>query len=132
MWRFQYKLSWLGSRDLFAGLHLRGTARRLRERADDRPSREIDLERVVAKPRGPLERDLRSPRERRPVGRLATERGFGLRVTPGLVRDTTQCETRFPDGAAIELEAGRDGNERERIGEPVADFEIGVVCSEPF
>ena len=44
------------------------------------------------------------------------------------MRDAAERETRLLDGVAVELEADRDGHQRERIGEPVADLEIGVVC----
>ena len=65
--------------------------------------------------------------KRRLVGRLAAQRGFGLCLAPGLVRDAAERKARFLDGAAIELEADGDGHQRKRIGQPVADLEVGVV-----
>src|SRR5688572_2032537 len=120
------------SRDLLVGLRLRRTARRLRQRADDRPAREIDFERVVPEALGFAQDQIGGLYKRRLAGGTAAKRRLGPRVAPGLVCDTAERETRLFDDAALELEADRDGYQRERIREPVADLEIGVVPSKPL
>src|SRR5258705_7862507 len=114
-------------RDLLAGLRLGSTARRLRERADDGPAREVDLEGVVPEPLGLAQDQIGRLGKRRLAGAAAAQRGLGLDIPPGLVRDAAEREARLPDGVALELEADRDGDERERIGQAITDLEIGVI-----
>ena len=68
--------------------------------------------------------------ESRLIGGLPAQRSFGLRVAPGLVRDAAEREAGVFDGSAVELKAGRDRNQRERIGEAIANLEIRVVRRE--
>ena len=112
----------------FVGLRLRGAARCLRERPDDGPARQIDFEGVVPKAFGLAQNEIGRMRKRCLVGRPAGEPGFGLRIAPRLVCNATQRETRLLDRAAVELEADRDRYQCERIGEPVANLEVSVVC----
>src|SRR4051812_26111507 len=106
MWQYRYKVPWLCSRDLLVGLDLRRAARGLRQPADDGAARQIDLEGVVPEALGFAHDDSGGLRERRFVSRLAAQRGLGLRVAPRLVGDAAERETRFFDGAAVELDAG--------------------------
>src|SRR5262245_13459957 len=121
MWPYRYRLPWSSSRDLLVGLRLRGAARRLGQRADQGPVRQINLERVVAETLGFAQHDVGCTCERRVTGRLAAQRGLGLSIAPRLVGNSTKRKTRFPDVAAIEFEADRDGNQRECIGQPIPD-----------
>src|SRR5829696_6177146 len=123
MWRYRCKGPWLSSRDLFVGLRLRGAPRRLRQRTDDGAPRQIDLERVVPEALGVAQHDVGGLRERSLARGLAAQRSFGLRLSPGPVGDAAQRETRLADVAAVELEADRDGHQRERVGQTVADLE---------
>ena len=59
---------------------------------------------------------------------LPTQRRFRLGVAPRLVRDAAQRQTRFPDRAAFEFQCGRDRDQREGIGQPVADLQVGIVA----
>ena len=117
--------------DLLVGLRLRRAARRLRQRANDGAAREIDLEGVVLEALGVAQQDVRgAARNVASFGRLPAQRRFGRRVAPRLVRDAAERQARLLDRVAFELERGRDGHQRERIGEAVADLEIGVVRRE--
>src|SRR6266403_318900 len=62
-------------RDLLAGLRLWGTARRLRERPDDGPAREVDLEGVVPEPLGLAQDQIGRLSKRRLAGAAAAQRG---------------------------------------------------------
>src|SRR5687767_14346056 len=108
------------SRDLLVGLRLRRAARRLRQRADDRPARELDLERIVLEALGLAQDQIGRLSKRRLTRGAAADRSLGLRVAPGLVCDAAECETGLFNGAALELEPDRDRYKRERIREPVA------------
>ena len=68
---------------------------------------------------------LREMRSR--SARLPAQRRFGCRIAPRLVRDAAEREARLLDRAAVKLERRRDRDQRERIGQPVADLQIGVV-----
>ena len=52
------KMSWRCSRDLLAGLQLRGAPRGLGKRADDGPPCQIDFERVVPETLGIVQREI--------------------------------------------------------------------------
>ena len=129
MWRCRCKSSWACScsPDFLVGLRLRGAGRRLRQRADDGAASEIDLEGVVLEALGVAQQEVRSARERRLVGGLPAQRRFGRRVAPRLVRDAAERQTGLFDRIAFELQRGRDRYQRERIGEAIADFQIGVI-----
>src|SRR4051794_34070669 len=101
MWPFRYRLPWSCSRDLFAGLRLRGAPRRLRQGANDRQARQIDLEGVVAEAFGIAQHEIGGLGERRLARHLAAQRCFGLRLAPWLVGDAAERETRFADDAAV-------------------------------
>src|SRR5262245_45618814 len=115
MWRFRYKLPWSCSRDLLAGLHLRGAPGGLRQCADDGPPRQIDLKGVVTEAFGVTQHDVGSLGECRLARGLAAQRRFGLRIAPRLVGDAAERETRLADVAAVELEADRDRYQRKRV-----------------
>jgi hypothetical protein len=59
---------------------------------------------------GVAQQHVRRASERRGIGRLPAEGGFGLWIAPRPVRDTPERETSLLDGVAIELEPNRDGN----------------------
>src|SRR5262245_4703997 len=103
---------WVCSRDLLVGLRLRGARRRLRERANDGPAGELDLERVVPEALGLVQDEISGFPESRLAGGAAAQRRLSLGIPPGFVRDAAEREPRFPDGSAIELEADCDGDER--------------------
>src|SRR6476659_3236705 len=101
------KVPWLCSDDFLGGLQLWRAARGLCERAHDTAVREINLEGVVCVAFGVAQQQVRRARERRGIGRLPAQDGFGLRVAPRPVRDTPQRETSLLDGVAIELKPNR-------------------------
>src|SRR5215470_11343222 len=121
------RVIWACSRDFLVGLRLRGAARGLRQRADDGSARQLDLERVVPETFGLAQQDIGRLPESPRVGRPSAQRSFGLQIAPRLVGDTAQRKAGVLDGAAFELESGGDRNERERVGEAIANFEISVV-----
>src|SRR5262245_46474765 len=94
---------WLHSRDFLVGLRLRRAARCLRQRANDRAARQLDLERVVPEAFGLAQHDISGLGESRGISRLSTQRSFGLRVAPWLVGDAAERNARFLDGAAFEI-----------------------------
>ena len=121
----------LCSRDLLVGLRLRRAARRLGQRADDGAARQVDLEACCA--RSPWRRAERYRRLARTLASVAgrpRSAASASRIAPGLVGDAAERKARLLDRAAVELEADRDGDQREGIGEPVADLEIGVIRRE--
>lgn len=61
--------------------------------------------------------------ERRRIGALPAQCGFGQWIAPGLVRDAPEREAAVLDDVAIELEPDRDGNQGECVGEPVPNFQ---------
>ena len=65
-----------------------------------------------------------------PIGGLTAQRRFCRRIAPRLMRDAAERQARLLDRAAFELQRGRDRYERERIGEPITDFQVAVVCRE--
>src|SRR5262249_38596968 len=75
------------SGDLLAGLRLRCAACRLRQRADDGPARQLDLERVVRESPGVAQHEIGRGTERRLGRSLVPERCLGLGVAPRLVCD---------------------------------------------
>src|SRR4029078_12016577 len=103
MWRCGCKEPLPCSRDLFAGLRLRRAARRLRERADDCPARQVDLERVVPEALGVAQHDVSRRGENRLAGRLAAQHRFSLCLAPRLMGDAAKRETRLTDVAAVLL-----------------------------
>ena len=66
------------------------------------------------------------------IGGPAAQRSLGLHIPPRLMRDAAERETRFLDRVAIDLEPGRDGDQRECVGKPVANLEVGMVCRKSF
>src|ERR1700736_1403456 len=132
MWKCQCKVPWPCSDDFLGGLRLWRAARGLCERARDTAAREIDLEGVVRVALSVAQQHVRRASERRGIGRLPAQGGFGLWVAPRPVRDTPERETSLLDGVAIEFEPNRDRNKGERIREPVANFWVRIVPGERF
>src|SRR5262245_61767034 len=114
-------MPWIHSRDLLVGLRLRRAARRLCQGADDGSARKLDLERVVPETFGLAQYDISRLPESRRVGGLPAQRSFGLQIAPRLVGDAAERKAGFLDDASFELNADGNGNERERIGEAVAN-----------
>src|SRR5215472_14417731 len=126
MWRCRCRWSWACScsADFLIRLRLRSAGRRLRQRTDDGPAREIDLEGIVLEALGVAQQEVGSPGECRLVNGLPAQRRFGRRVAPRLVRDAAERQTRLFDRVvSFQLQRGRDGYEREGIGEAIADFQ---------
>src|SRR5215813_11986294 len=103
MWKCRYKVPWLSSDDFLGRLRLRRATRCLRERTYGAAAREIDLEGVVRVALGIVQQHIRRASERRGIGRLPVQRGFGLSIAPRLVRDTPEREASLLDGVAIEF-----------------------------
>src|SRR5215204_915915 len=118
------------SHDLLVRLHLRCAVRRLRQRADDGASRQIDLEVVVREAPGVAQQDVGRTTEIRSTRRLPAQARLSLRIAPRLVGNPAQRETPLPDRAAIEDEPDRDRYQREGVGQTVADLDVRVVRGE--
>ena len=69
---------------------------------------------------------LRESRLRSAPGRASA--ASAAVIAPRLVRDAAERQPRLLDRAAVELQRGRDRDQRERIGQAVADLQIGVVA----
>src|SRR5262249_16887705 len=113
-------------------LRLRGAARRLAQCAHDRAPRQLDLEIVVPESARIAENDLRRSQKALPCGLSSRGPSFGCRVSPWLVCNSSQRETCLLDRAAVELEAGRNRDERERIGQSIAQLQIRIVFGKAF
>src|SRR6266568_319963 len=120
------------SRDPLVRLRLRGPARRLRQRTQDGAPRQLDLEVVVAEAARIAQHGPGCAQKALPCCRRYGELRLGFAIAPWLVRDPAEREARFPDRAALDLEAGRDGDQSERIRQAIADLQIGVVPGKAF
>src|SRR5262245_8689940 len=118
------------SRDPLVGLRLRGAIRGLRQSPHDAAAGELDLESVVGVALGVAQEQIGGARERRRPGRLPAQRRLGRRIAPGLVGDAAERQTGLLDGVAIELERSRNRDQRERIGQAIADLQVAVVARE--
>src|ERR1700719_1409510 len=118
--------------DALVSLRLRLPARRLVQRTHDAAPRQLDLEVVVAEAARLAQYDLRGAQEALPRCRSSPQLRFGFAVAPGLVRHAAQHEARLLDGSRFDLEPDRHRNERERIGQPVANLQIRVVAGKTF
>ena len=83
------------------------------ERCDDRVARERNLVVVVAQRFRVLQLGVGRPRERLSACRSAAERLLGAERAPRLVRHAAEREASIPHRAAVDLERGRDRDERE-------------------
>jgi hypothetical protein len=63
------------------------------------------------------------PRCRRPA-----QQRLGFTVAPRLVRDAAERKPRLLDRAAFDIEADRDRDQGERVGQAIADLQVGVVA----
>src|ERR1043166_6205657 len=113
--------------DFLVRLGLRRCLRGLRQRANDRAARKIDLEVVMFEPLRVAQQEIGRAPEGRLVRRLPAQRRFGCRVAPGLVRHAAKREPRVRDPVAVERKPRRDRDEGERIGEAVPDLPVGVI-----
>ena len=68
--------------------------------------------------------------EIRLIRRLALQGGLRCGVAPWLVGDASESQACVLDRAAFEFQRGRDRDERECIGQPIADFQVGIVRGE--
>src|SRR5262245_3131701 len=116
-----------GSRDLFVGLRLRDTACGLREGANKSAARQTDLEGVASKTLGLAKQNIGGLSERGFARRFSAQRRFRFGIPPGLLSNAAERKARFADLVSLQLEADCDRNQRKSIGQPVADFQIGVV-----
>ncbi len=90
-------------------------------------ARQLDLEGVVREALGVAQHQVRRTGECRKACGLAAQRRLGARVAPRLVRDAAERQPRLFDRVAVELQRRRDRYQRERIGQAIADFQIGVI-----
>src|SRR5882757_2911398 len=120
------------SSDLLVGLRLRGAAGGLSQCANDAAPRQVDLEGIVLITPGVAQQQIGGAPKTGLVGSLSAQRCFGQHVTPWLVRDTAERKTRLLDGIVLEFQCSRDRDQRECVGEPIADLQIGIVCGEPL
>jgi hypothetical protein len=63
-------------------------------------------------------------------GGLALEQGLGLAVAPGLVGDAAEREARGLHRVAVEFQGRRHRDQREGVGQAVAQLQVGVVLRE--
>jgi hypothetical protein len=98
--------------------------------ARDAAAREIDLKSIAPVALGIAQHHIRCVSERRGNGGLTPQRSFSLWIAPRLVRDAAEREACLLDDVAVEFEPDCDGHKRERIREPVTDFQIRVVLRE--
>ncbi len=61
---------------------------------------------------------------------LAFQRSFCVKIPPWLMRDPAERDPDVLDDALLHTQRGGDGDQREGIGEPVPDLEIGVTGTE--
>ena len=80
------------------------------------------------KPRASAQHDIRGLPECRFAYGLARKRRLGARVAPRLMCDTAQRQAGSLDAAVRELERSGNRDERKRVGQAIADFQIGVVA----
>src|SRR5260370_16815758 len=111
MWKGQWKVPWPCSADFLGGLRLWRAARGLCERARDTAAREIDLEGVVRVALGVAQQPVRRASERRGIGRLPAQGGFGLWVAPRPVRDTPERATSLLDATALQFQPNPHKNQ---------------------
>src|SRR5258708_1141873 len=107
------RLAMASSRDPLVGLRLRRAARRLAERAHDRAPRQLDLEVVVAETGRPAQQRVGGASKILRRWTLALEHVFRFAVAPRLVGDAAERDPRVGDVAVLELDRGRDRDERE-------------------
>ena len=62
--------------------------------------------------------------------RLAVQHALGARHAPRLVGDAAERDARLGDAAVLDPQRRRDRDQREGVGQPVAQLEIGVVLGE--
>src|SRR5262249_20099353 len=115
------------SGDLLRRLRLRRSARGLRERPHDCAARKIDLERVGPVTLGVAQQYVRRAGKSRRARLLAVQGGLSLGIAPRLGRDAADRKASLLDGVAVELEPDRHRYEREGVGQPVANLQVGVV-----
>jgi hypothetical protein len=90
-------------------------------------ARQFDLEGIVLVTPGATERHVRRIRESGSIGGLPAQHCFGRRITPRLVRNAAERQTGLFDRGSFELQRRRDRDEGERIGEAIANFQVGVI-----
>ncbi len=117
----------VGSRNLLIGLRLRCAVRSLRQCTYNSAPREIDLEVIVAKALGFTQHDIGCEGKDFGIGGLPAQGGFGVGVSPRLMRDATERQPCIANRAIVQVKCRGDGYQRKSIGQPVADLEIGVV-----
>jgi hypothetical protein len=83
----------------------------LRQRSHDCALRELDLERILGTSSGTLHARLGDTPEVLHGGSLANQHGFGARIAPWLVCDTSERDASGGDRLAIHFESGRHRNE---------------------
>ena len=118
------------SRDPLVHLRLGRASRRLFQSAYDRAPAKLDLEVVVALAFGIAQHGFGRAGERRLGGRFAHQQLLGLSIAPRLVGDAAERDPRLGDAAVGDAKRGRDRDQRKRIGEAVAQLQIGAVPRE--
>src|SRR5712671_5054292 len=101
--------------DPLVRLRLRGSARRLRQRAQNAAPRQLDLEVVVSEALGSSQNGFGRPHEGLARCRRPAELRFGFVVAPRLVRDSAERQARFLDRAVRDIKTDRDRYQGERV-----------------
>src|SRR5689334_2853030 len=121
---FRYSLPWR-SPYFLVGDRLRRAARSLTKGPNDGAPRQADLEVVVPKTLGAAQQDVCSVRKGARLGALAAQNGFGRGAAPWFGRHAAERQAGIPDRVAVKFERRRHRHQRERIGQTVADLQVG-------
>ena len=115
-----FLLDWICGVPAAACVKARITARRARS----------ILNALWAKALGAAQQDIRGLAEGIAAGGLAAQRRLGVRIAPRLMRDAAKRQPRLFDDAAFDLERRGNRHQGEGVGQPVADFQVGVMRGE--
>src|SRR5262252_1840999 len=115
------------SQNLLVGLRLRRASRGLHQCPNNGAASQFDLEGIVGVTLSVAQHQVGRVREAGLIGGLPAQRCFGGGIAPRLVRDAPERQAGLLDGASIELQRRRNGDECECVGEAIAKFEVGVI-----
>src|SRR5205809_5391881 len=114
------------------GDRLRRPPRGLAERPHDGAPRKANLEVVVSVALGAVQQPIRGLRKCGRVGALSEQRRFGRGTAPWFVRNAAERQASLLDRITVKFERGRDRYQCERIGQAVADLQVGIVRAKTF
>src|SRR3954449_7679007 len=109
------------------GDRLRRPPRGLAERPHDGAPRKANLEVVVSVAFGAVQQPIRGLRKCGGVGALSEQGRFGRGTAPWLVCDTTKRQAGLLDRVTVKFEGCRHRDQRERIGQAIADLQVGII-----